>query len=58
MDKRTIRTLRTINSTQQHHGYQEWYYENILNLRGYAKHGQPYAYEEWHDKKLTRFHIR
>jgi len=52
------RTIRTINPKQQFHGYQEWYYDNMLNIRGYAKHGQPYAYEEWHNKKLTRYHIR
>ena len=47
MDIRTIKTIRIINSTQQHHGYQEWYYENTLTIRGYAKHGQPYTYEEF-----------
>jgi hypothetical protein len=51
-------TKRNLDSNGLYHGYQEWYMYGKLYCRGYAKHGQPYAYEEWHNKKLTRYHIR
>jgi hypothetical protein len=57
MDKRTIKSF---NSKGQHHGYQEWYWDNgdKLRIRGYAKHGQANGYQEWYSNKQTNFYIR
>ncbi len=36
------------NSKGQMHGYQEWYWDGKLSLRGNAKNGKMGGYREWH----------
>ena len=56
------------NDKYQHHGYQEWYYEGTMWLRGNFKNGEPIGYKETNtipfmladefSYKRTLFHIR
>lgn len=42
------------------HGYQEWYWNNVLWIRGTYKHGDKISYLENHSLfvKKTNFYIR
>ena len=50
------------NLKGQLHGYQEWYAENKLWIRGLVrcnyKNGQEIGYEEWHNNTQTNFYIK
>ena len=49
--------IETTNTNGNPHGYQEWYAENKLWIRGLVKHGNVLGYYENHYVKHTRFQI-
>lgn len=46
------------NLKGQLHGYQEWYLDNKLWVRGIIKHGDRIGYYERHNWEETNFYIR
>jgi hypothetical protein len=50
--------IRNKNNKGQSHGYQEWYGDNKLVLRGNFKNGNRIGYEELHHSKQIRFFIK
>ena len=52
--------IKTCNHNEELHGYQEWYEDKKLWLRGTAKNGEPKDYQETHDGKWseTQFFIK
>jgi len=46
------------NTKGYFHGYQEWYEDSILTLRGMYKNDLEVVYEEFHLVKQTTFYIR
>jgi len=61
--------IHPINSNSEFHGYQEWYSDNKLWIRGNQKNGQHVGYRERHRthpftdllsnlKEYTKFYIR
>lgn len=51
-------SIRPKNDKGQLHGYQEWYFNSILELRCIAKNGFVVGYRESHEYKKTTFTIR
>jgi len=49
--------ITNLNYKKEVHGYQEWYYNNILYYRGNYKHNQFIGYQEWYNIYQTRYHI-
>jgi hypothetical protein len=45
--------IRTFSNNDEFHGYQEWYEDNKLWLRGTARNGEPKGYEETHENKWS-----
>lgn len=50
--------IKHYNNNGQYHGYQEAYWGSKLLYRGNYKNDKPFAYEESHYHKKTRFHIK
>ena len=50
--------IENINDKGEYHGYQEWYYNNELGLRGYYKNNKSIGYIEWHDNAVTTYYIK
>ena len=54
--------IEPIDSNGNWHGYQEWYIDDRLWMRGISKHGLGTGYFEWHIyhlvPKSTSFYIR
>ena len=46
------------NLKGQLHGYQEWYDDDKLVLRGHSKNDMDIGYQEYHRLKQTEFHIK
>ena len=51
------KTIRNLDSNDQHHGYQELYANNIIFCRGNSKHGKDIGYQEYHYSNETEYHI-
>ena len=52
------KTIQSMNSKGQLHGYQELYFGSNLTIRTMCKNGGLVGYLENHYDKITRFHIR
>jgi len=54
-----IRNIESKNLNGQYHGYQEWYLNNKIIVRGNCKNDKPIGYMESHNyNKETTYHIR
>jgi hypothetical protein len=55
---KTPKHIEPRNTKGQWHGYQEWYKDDKMLLRGTYKHGKDYGYEEHHQENETNFYIK
>lgn len=58
MLKKHSKTIESFDSNMDWHGYNEWWYNDILGIRVTMKHNKEIGYEEWHAKPVTNFYIR
>ncbi len=59
IDIQNNKDIINYNDKHELNGYQEWYTrKNILRFKCVFKNDKPIGYDEWHEYKMTSYHIR